>query len=62
MIVFRRSDSSFVFKGVLREKLYLVNFVFKKVELDKCLIAKRNIDWLWHHSLAHDDMRNLRKL
>jgi hypothetical protein len=62
MTVFRRSDSSFAFKGVLRGKLYLVNFVFKKVELDKCLIAKRNMGWLWHHRLAHDGMMNLHKL
>jgi hypothetical protein len=40
---FRRSDGSFAFKGVLRGKLYLVNFVPEEVELDKCLIAKRNM-------------------
>jgi hypothetical protein len=60
--VFRRSDGSFAFKGVLRGKLYLMNFVPKEVELDKCLIAKRNMGWLWHHRLAHVDMRNLHKL
>jgi hypothetical protein len=42
--VFRRSDGSFAFKGVLRGKLYLVNFIPKKVELDRCLIAKTNMD------------------
>jgi hypothetical protein len=46
MIVFRRSDGSFAFKGVLRGKLYLVDFVPEEVELDKFLIAKRNMDWL----------------
>jgi hypothetical protein len=60
--IFRRSDGSFVFKGVLREKLYLVDFVPEEVELDKCLIAMRNMGWLWHHRLAHVDMRNLHKL
>jgi hypothetical protein len=60
--VFRRSDGSFTFKGVLRGKLYLVYFVPKEVELDKCLIAKRNMGWLWHHRLAHVGMRNLLKL
>jgi hypothetical protein len=60
--VFRRSDCSLVFKGVLRGKLYLVNFVPEEVELDKCLIAKRNMGWLWHHRLAYVDMRNLHKL
>jgi hypothetical protein len=33
--VFRRSDNSFAFKGVLRGKLYLVDFIPEKVELDK---------------------------
>jgi hypothetical protein len=37
------SDGSFAFKGVLRGKLYLMDFVPEKVELDKCLIAKRNM-------------------
>jgi hypothetical protein len=60
--VFRRSGGSFAFKGVLRGKLYLVNFVPEEVELDKCLITKRNMGWLWHHRLAHVGMRNLHKL
>jgi hypothetical protein len=46
MTVFRRNDGSFAFKGVLRGKLYLVDFVPEEVELDKCLIAKRNMGWL----------------
>jgi hypothetical protein len=32
------------------------------VELDKCLIAKRNMGWLWHRRLAHVDMTNLHNL
>jgi hypothetical protein len=50
--MFRRSDGSFAFKGVLREMLYLANFVLEEVELDRCLIAKTNMGWLWHRSLA----------
>jgi hypothetical protein len=38
------SDSFFAFKGVLRGKLYLVDFIYEKVKLDKWLIAKTNID------------------
>jgi hypothetical protein len=38
--VFRRSDGSFAFKGVLRGKFYLVDFVPEEVELDRCLITK----------------------
>jgi hypothetical protein len=41
--VFRRSDGSFAFKGVLRGKLYLVDFIPEEVELDICLIAKTNM-------------------
>jgi hypothetical protein len=60
--VFRRSDGSFAFKRVLRGKLYLVNFTPEEVELDRCLIAKTNMGWLWHRRLAHVSMRNLHKL
>jgi hypothetical protein len=60
--VFRRSDDSFAFKDVLRGKIYLVNFILDEVELDRCLIAKTNMGWLWHRRLAHVGMRNLHKL
>jgi hypothetical protein len=46
--VFRRSDGSFTFKGVLRGELYLVDFIPEEVELDKFLIVKTNMGWLWH--------------
>jgi hypothetical protein len=62
VIIFRRSDGSFAFKGVLRGKLYLVNFIPEEVELDRCLITKTNMGWLWHRRLAHVYMRNLHKL
>jgi hypothetical protein len=62
VIIFRRSDGSFAFKGVLRGKLYLVDSILEEVELDRCLIAKTNMDWLWHRRLAHVGMRNLYKL
>jgi hypothetical protein len=39
-----------------------MNFVPEEVELDKCLIIKRNMGWLWHRRLDHVDMRNLHKL
>jgi hypothetical protein len=60
--VFKRSDGSFAFKGVLRGKLYLVNFILEDVELDRWLITKTNMGWLWHRRLVHVDMRNLHKL
>jgi hypothetical protein len=39
--VFRRSDDSIAFKGVLEGQLYLIDF--NKAELDTCLIAKTNM-------------------
>jgi hypothetical protein len=44
--VFRRNHGSFVFKGVLRGKLYLVNFIPEEVELDRYLITKTSMGWL----------------
>jgi hypothetical protein len=44
--IFRRSDDSIVFKGVLDGQLYLVDLNDNKAELDTCLIAKTNMGWL----------------
>jgi hypothetical protein len=60
--VFRKSDGSFAIKGVFRGKLYIVDFITEEVELNRFLIAKTNIGWLWHRRLAHIDIRNLHKL
>jgi hypothetical protein len=46
--VFRRSDDSIAFKGVLDGQLYLIDFNDNNAELDICLIAKSKMDWLWH--------------
>jgi hypothetical protein len=62
MTVFRRSNGSYIFSGILRIKLYLVNFIPEEIEFDKCLITKTNMGWLWHRRLAHVGMRNLYKL
>jgi transposase InsO family protein len=60
--VFRRSDDSIAFKGVLDGQLYLVDFNDNQAELNTCLIVKTNMGWLWHHWLAHVGMKNLHKL
>ncbi|MDR9802742.1 GAG-pre-integrase domain-containing protein, partial [Bacillus paralicheniformis] len=60
--VFRRSDGSIAFKGVLDGKLYLVNFAKDEAGLDACLIAKTSMGWLWHLRLAHVGMKNVHKL
>jgi hypothetical protein len=44
--VFRRSDGSLAFKGLLDGKLYLVDFSKENADLDTCLIAKTNMGWL----------------
>jgi hypothetical protein len=44
--VFRRSDDSIAFKGVLVGQLYLVDFHENTAELNTCLIAKTNMGWL----------------
>ena len=46
--VFRRSDSSIAFKGYVKGKIYLVDFLSDKSELKSCLIAKTDKGWLWH--------------
>jgi hypothetical protein len=60
--VFRRSDDSVAFKGVLAGQLHLVDFNENTTELNTCLIAKTNMGWLWHRRLAHVRMKNLHKL
>ena len=60
--VFRRKDSSIVFTGHLKNKLYLVDFNKSKANLETCLVAKSSMGWLWHRRLAHVGMRNLAKL
>jgi hypothetical protein len=60
--VFRKSDGSLAFKGVLDGKLYLVDFAKEEAGLDACLIAKTSMGWLWHRRLAHVGMKNLHKL
>jgi hypothetical protein len=46
VIVFRRSGGSYAFSGILKRKLYPVDFNPKELEFDKCLIAKTNMGWL----------------
>jgi hypothetical protein len=41
--IFRMCYGSFAFNGVLRGKLYLVDFVPDEVGLETCLIAKTNM-------------------
>jgi hypothetical protein len=60
--IFRRCDGSYAFSGILKGKLYLVDFTPEELELDKYLIANTNMGWLWYRRLAHIGMRNLHKI
>ena len=60
--VIRRSDDSIAFKGVLKGKLYLVDFSQEKAQINTCLMEKSSLGWLWYRRLAHVGMRNLNKL
>jgi hypothetical protein len=62
VFVFRRTDGSLAFKGVLDDKLYLIDFTKENADLFACLIAKTNMGWLWHRRLAHVGMKNHHKL
>jgi hypothetical protein len=44
--IFRRCDGSYAFSGILKGKLYLVDFNPEELELDKWLITKTNMGWL----------------
>jgi hypothetical protein len=59
--VTKREDSSIVFTGKLKNKLYLVDFSKSKAKLETCLVTKSSMGWLWHRRLAHVGMRNLAK-
>ena len=60
--IFRREDSSIVFTGRLKNKLYLVDLNKSKAKLETCSVEKSSMGWLWHRRLAHVGMRNLAKL
>ena len=60
--VTRREDSSIAFTGLLKGKVYLVDFSKEKIEPKTCLVAKSDLGWLWHRCLAHVGMRNMAKL
>ena len=45
-VIRRSDDDSVAFKGVLKGKLYLVDFSQEKAQLDACLIAKSSLGWL----------------
>ena len=53
MTITRREDSSIAFTGLLKGKVYIVDFSKEKIEPKTCLVAKSDLSWLWHRRLAH---------
>ena len=50
--VLRREDSSIVFTGHLKRKLYFVYFNKSKANRETCLVAKSSMGWLWHRATS----------
>jgi hypothetical protein len=50
------------FVGYVENGLYVVDFSEKPTTATICLNAKADVGWLWHHRLAHVNMRALQSL
>jgi len=50
------------FVGHVENGLYVVNFSERPTKTATCLMAKVDVGWLWHHRLAHVNMRSLQSL
>ena len=48
--------------GYVENGLYVVNFSKRPTKTATCLMAKVDVGWLWHHRLAHVNMRSLQSL
>ena len=46
------------FVGYVEHGLYVVDFSGESTASTMCLIAKGDVGWLWHHRLAHVNMRS----
>ena len=50
------------FVGYIENDLYVVDFSGKTTTSPMCLFGKADVGWLWHHRLAHVNMRTLQSL
>jgi hypothetical protein len=50
------------FVGYIENGLYVVDFLENSTTATIYLIAKADVGWLWHHRLAHVNMRSLQSL
>src|SRR3954467_1436907 len=57
-VVFSQNDYTFVFEGLRKGDLYIVDFSSGPAT-STCLMAKATSCWLWHRRLGHVGMKNL---
>ena len=50
------------FVGYVENDLFVVDFSGKTTSISMCLFGKADVCWLWHHRLAHVNMRTLQSL
>ena len=50
------------FVGHVENGLYVINFLEQPTKTATCLMDKVDVGWLWHHRLAHVNMRSLQSL
>jgi hypothetical protein len=50
------------FVGHVENNLYVVDFSGETTTSAMCLFGKVDVGWLWHHQLAHVNMRTLQSL
>src|SRR3954462_13595712 len=50
------------FVGHVEDGMYVVDFSKVATKTAMCLMAKVDVGWLWHHRLAHVNMRSLQTL
>ena len=50
------------FVGHVEHELYVVDFSGATTSQAMCLFGKADVGWLWHHRLAHVNMRTLQSL
>src|SRR3954466_7020848 len=63
IVVFMWSKSLKVaFVGYVEHDLYVVDFSGHTTTSAMCLFGKADVGWLWHHRLAHINMRTLQSL
>ena len=50
------------FVGYVENNMYVVDFSKAPTKTTPCIMAKVDVGWLWHHYLAHVNMRSLQTL